>query len=154
MEGTLYGEHRLTGSDFAYLRASLDGAGYFPAGPRNMLVVQVLAQFTAGGSPFFSLPQIGGTRLLRGYPAGKFRDRHLLIAQAEWRFALLWRLKGAAFAGAGSVFGSPGEALHWRPNGGAGIRFEVDRKQHIHLRADYGFGDGVSGFYLTVGEAF
>ena len=154
VEGTVYGEHRLTGSDFAYLRSSLDGAGYFPVGPRHVLVVQAVAQFTAGGSPFFSLPQIGGTRLLRGYPAGKFRDRHLLLAQAEWRFALLWRLKGAAFAGAGSVFGSPGEVLRWRPNGGAGIRFEVDRKQHIHFRADYGFGDGVSGFYLTVGEAF
>lgn len=154
VESTVFGEHRITGSDFAYLRASIDGAKYFRLAHRNVLVVQVLAQFTAGRSPFFLLPQIGGSRLLRGYPAGRYRDQHLLIAQGEWRFPLIWRLKAAVFAGTGSVFGSPGEALHWWPNGGAGIRFEFDRTQRIHLRADYGFGDGISGFYLTVGEAF
>lgn len=154
VEGTVFGEHRLTGSHFGYLRASVDAVRYFSTGRRNVLAVQVLAQFTAGGAPFFLLPQIGGGRLLRGYPAGKFRDKHLLLTQAEWRFVLFWRLKCAAFCGTGTVFGSPGEAMRWRPNGGAGIRYEFDRKQHIHLRADYGFGDGVSGFYLTVGEAF
>lgn len=154
VEGSVFGEHRLTVSDFNYLRATLDAARYFPAGWRNVMVVQFVAQFTAGSSPFFMLPQLGGSRLLRGYPAGKFRDKHMLAVQAEWRFALFWRLKGVAFAGTGGVFGSPGETLRWRPNGGAGLRFEFDRKQRIHLRADYGFGDGISGFYLTVGEAF
>lgn len=153
VEVAVFGEHRLTGSDFTYLRYTLDAARYVSFGKYNVLAMQVLAQFTNGQSPFFLLPQIGGSRLLRGYPAGKFRDQHLLIVQGEGRFPLIWRFKSVLFCGVGSVFGSPGERVRWRPNGGLGVRFEFDRKQHIHLRADYGFGDGVSGFYLTVGEA-
>jgi len=115
-----------------------------------------VAQFTAGHAPFFNLAQLGGTKRLRGYPDGKYRDKHLLLAQAEWRFPIFWRLKGALFAATGTVFGTPQESLRWRPEGGAGLRLEIDKKQQIHLRLDYGIGDGRknSGFYLTFGEAF
>lgn len=154
IETAIVGEHRLTGSDFKYLRASMDAARYILIGPNKVLAINVLAVFTHGRVPFFSLPQIGGTRRLRGYPDGKFRDRHLLLAQGELRLPLFWRFRAAVFGGTGAVFGSPGETPRWRPNGGLGLRFEFDRKQHLHLRADYGFGEGNSGFYLTMGEAF
>jgi hypothetical protein len=61
-----------------------------------------------------------------------------------------------AFGGVGSVFGTSGETPRLHPNLGAGVRFEFDKKQQIHIRFDYGFGVGTvhSGAYLTVGEAF
>jgi hypothetical protein len=33
---------------------------------------------------------------------------------------------------------------------------EFDRRQKLHLRLDYGFGEGKgnSGLYVTIGEAF
>lgn len=155
-EAALLGEQRATGSDFEFARFSLDVARYWPLGRKMVVAAQVVAQFTGGNAPFFNLSQLGGTKRLRGYPDGKYRDRHLLLGQAEWRFPIIWRFKGALFAATGAVFGTAGEGLRWRPEGGGGLRFEFDRKQQIHLRVDYGVGDGNgnSGFYLTFGEAF
>ena len=154
-EAALIGEHRLTASNFEFLRFSVDAARYWPLGNKMILATQVVAQFTGGNAPFFNLVQLGGTKRLRGYPDGKYRDRHLLLAQAEWRFPIFWRLKGVLFAATGTVFGTPGEGLRWRPEGGAGLRLEFDKKQQLHLRLDYGVGVGPenSGFYLTFGEA-
>lgn len=154
-EFALIGENQLTGSDFKFARCSLDVARYFSIG-ENVLAVNGIAMFTAGDAPFFLLPQIGGPRRLRGYPLGKFSDRHLLISQAEFRFPIVWRFKGVVFGGAGAVFGKAGETARIRPNAGAGLRFMFDRRQKLHLRLDYGIGErkGNAGFYVTVGEAF
>lgn len=154
-ELAITGENRLTFSDFKFLRCSLDVARYIPVG-KSVLAFNGIAIFTAGNVPFFQYPQIGGPRRLRGYPDGKFRDRHLLLAQAEFRFPMFWRFKGVVFGGGGTVFGKAGESAKFRPNGGAGLRFEFDRRQKLHLRLDYGIGKGAgnSGMYVTLGEAF
>jgi outer membrane protein assembly factor BamA len=156
VELSLLGEHRLTGSDFRYARLGLDAARYWPLGRKAVLATHCMAQSSTPGIPFFLMPSLGGSRRLRGYPDFKFRDRHLLLLQSELRFPIWWRLKGVVFAATGSVFGTPDEALRWRPNGGAGLRFEFDRKQKLHLRVDYGIGAlaGNSSMYLTFGEAF
>ena len=155
-EFALTAEHRLTGSDFEFARCSLDVARYFPVGDHDVLAFNAIGIFTTGDVPFFQLPQIGGPRRLRGYPDGKYRDRHLVMAQAEYRFKIFWRIKGAVFAGTGTVFGKSDEAPRFRPNGGGGLRIEFDRRQKLHLRLDYGFGEGKGnhGFYATLGEAF
>ncbi len=154
-EFALTGENWLTGSDFKFARCSLDVARYFSLG-RNVLAFNGIAMFTAGDVPFFQLPQIGGPSRLRGYPLGKYRDKHLLIAQAEFRFPIVWRFKAVVFVGTGTVFGKADETAKLRPNGGAGLRFEFDRRQKLHLRVDYGIGEGKgnSGVYVTLGEAF
>ncbi|MBC7776708.1 MAG: BamA/TamA family outer membrane protein [Phycisphaerae bacterium] len=154
-EVALTGEGKLTGSDFKFARCSLDVARYFSFG-KNVLAVNGIAAFTVGEVPFFQFPQIGGPRRLRGYPDGKYRDRHMVIAQTEFRFPIVWRFKGVVFAGGGTVFGKAGETAKFRPNAGAGLRFEFDRRQKLHLRFDYGIGEGKgnSGVYVTLGEAF
>jgi outer membrane translocation and assembly module TamA len=76
------------------------------------------------------------------------------MMQAEYRRILYKRLGGVLFAGAGSVFGTPGESLVWRPNAGLGLRFQLSKKQKLNVRLDYGFGVRSQGFYLTFGEAF
>lgn len=155
-EASLIEEHRLTGSDFHYLKFALEGARYFSLGRKTVLVGHGLAVFTTGEAPFYLLPTLGGNRRLRGYPDGKYRDRHLLLGQSELRFPLIWRFQGVVFGGAGGVFGTTGERIRWHSNYGGGLRIEFDRKQQLHLRVDYGVGqgEGNSGFYVTVGEAF
>lgn len=156
METTLLAEHPLTFSQFRYLRFLTDATHYQLIGDKCVLATQFFAQFTAGNPPFFQMPSLGGNRRLRGYPDQKYRDRHLMMVQTEFRFPIFWRFKGVVFAATGTVFGTPHERLHWRPNGGTGLRVEFDRKQRQHLRIDYGWGEykGNSGFYLTFGEAF
>ena len=123
-------------------------------GKKTILALEGTAVITMGNAPFFNMAQLGGTRRLRGYFEGKFRDKHLLLAQAELRQEGFGRFGGVAFAGMGTVFGSAGESLEWRPNGGIGLRYQLDKKQKLNIRADYGFGVKSQGFYLTFGEAF
>jgi hypothetical protein len=37
---------------------------------------------------------------------------------------------------------------------GVGLRFNLSKNDTTNLRIDYGAGKGVSGLYLTLGEAF
>jgi outer membrane protein assembly factor BamA len=156
LEAAITAEGPWTGSNFQFARFTLDAVRYLSFGNKSKLAMNLYAVVSGPGAPFFNLPQIGGTRRLRGYPDGKYRDRHLLMTQAEWRFPMFWRFKGVVFGGVGSVFGTAGEPILLRPNAGLGLRFEFDRKQQLHLRIDYGFGqgDGNSGAYITIGEAF
>jgi hypothetical protein len=51
-------------------------------------------------------------------------------------------------------FGCPGlgRIYYWLPNGGIGLRFEIQKR--MNLRIDYGFGAGSSAFYFSFNEAF
>ncbi|NUO02837.1 MAG: BamA/TamA family outer membrane protein [Saprospiraceae bacterium] len=151
-----YAEGPTTGSNFTYSRFSADAARYFPVFKKHVLALNAVAVLTTGDPPFHQLATLGGTRRLRGYFDGRFRDKRLLLLQGEYRLPLFWRIGAVAFGGAGWV-GSENEPvrqafLRW--NVGAGLRFALDRRQKINLRLDYGVGKEESGFYLTVGEAF
>jgi outer membrane protein assembly factor BamA len=53
--------------------------------------------------PFFMLPALGGGSSLRGFPSWRFRDRHSLLLQAEWRVLVNSFLDLAVFVDAGKV---------------------------------------------------
>jgi outer membrane translocation and assembly module TamA len=53
--------------------------------------------------PFFMLPSVGGGSSLRGYSSWRYRDRHSLVAQAEWRIMVNRFLDMAFFYDAGKV---------------------------------------------------
>ena len=100
---------------------------------------------------------IGGTRRMRGYFEGRFRDRNMLMAQAEYRRELGWNFGIAVFTG----FGVVASELHEfefptiKPSAGLGLRYQLSKDEKINLRLDYGIGEGgSSGVYLTIGEAF
>jgi outer membrane protein assembly factor BamA len=154
-EGIFYAESRLTGSEFTYRRVSLDASKYWSVG-KSVVALNTAAVFSFGQVPFHQMPVIGGTKRLRGYFEGKYRDKHLLVLQGEVRQPLFWRLGVAAFGGFGLV-GSDFNALalnNTRYHYGAGLRLMIDKAQKINIRADYGRGHRSSGFYLTFGEAF
>lgn len=156
IEASVTGDDKLTGSDFHYGRISLEATHYRTFFKNHKLAFNFVSIITSRGVPFFNMALISTPRRLRGYPEGKYRDRNLILTQAEWRFPLVWRFKGVLFAGTGAVFGTKGDVFKLRPNAGLGLRFEFDRKQQLHLRLDYGFGQGKgnSGAYITIGEAF
>ena len=53
--------------------------------------------------PFFMLPALGGGSTLRGFSSWRFRDRHSLLLQAEWRVLVNRFLDVALFYDAGKV---------------------------------------------------
>ena len=148
----------LIGSDWDYGLLTMDFRAYVPVAARQVLAVRALGEWATGTPPFDRLPQLGGDVLLRGYYQGRFRDRNLRAVEAEYRAPLWWRIGVVGFAGVGQVWGA---LDHFRANRfkaslGGGLRFLLDPKAGLNIRADYGwaFDVGTGGFYLNIGEAF
>ena len=59
--------------------------------------------------PFFMLPALGGGSSLRGFSSWRFRDRHSLLLQAEWRVIVNRFLDVAIFTDAGKVVARRGD---------------------------------------------
>lgn len=158
LEGLVQISRPWTGSTFRYERFTLDGRYYLPVVPRlhHVLAVQVYADLTNGDIPFNALPLLGGTRRMRGYYEGRYRDNNLLSAQAEYRFPLFWRLGMVAFGGIGTVFPTWKELSpsYLRAAGGAGLRIRISNTDRVNARIDAAFGPGTTGYYITIGEAF
>jgi hypothetical protein len=144
------------GSDYAFTEISLDLRRYLSLSPSKVLALRALAVSSDRTMPFDRLPALGGDTLLRGYYAGRYRDRNLLACQAELRAHLWRRLGWVGFFGLGQVAYLPKEfrSESFWASGGVGIRFLVSRAEGLNLRADFGFGKDSSGFYLGMGEVF
>jgi outer membrane protein assembly factor BamA len=135
--------------------------------PTDTLAFYLQSRATAGKLPFFSLPALGGSRALRGYPAGRFRDRASWYGSVEYRFWVLPRGFRIPFTEALRIervglalFGDVGSvAHHWddlfgarvHANGGIGVRATLERS--APFRVDVGFsGEGTevsAGFGLS-----
>lgn len=148
--------HRLLGSRFRHAALKLDLRQYVPVFASHVLALQALYQAALGEPPFKSLPKLGGDSLLRGYYSGRYRDRHLLALQAEYRLSLWWRFGAAAFAGLGQVAEHPGRfgLKTMKLSAGFGLRFKIAPGEGTNLRLDCAWGEGTSGLYFTASEAF
>jgi outer membrane protein assembly factor BamA len=144
------------GSDFGFTRTDLDLRRFRSFGGDHVVAVQGVWSAASGDVPFYRLPELGGQNLLRGFYQGRYRDRQLIAAQAEYRTPGWRRMGLAAFAGAGQVAdGVDGFTLsNIHVAAGAGLRVTLNRQERMALRLDYGVGGRGSGFYITVGEAF
>lgn len=142
--------------DVEMTRYTLDLRRYLPVREGHVFGLQGYLRSTTGEVPFQLLPQLGGQDIMRGTYEGRYRDRHLVAAQVEYR-ARLWRRIGlVAFAGAGQVTHRLGDIalgdLHYSIGGG--LRFMIDRQERMNLRLDVGRARGASGTYITAGESF
>jgi len=147
---------KMLGSDFEFTRVSVDYVKYLSKG-KNILALNAFGVSILGEAPFNELAFIGGRSKMRGYYEGRFRDRNLMMAQAEYRRNIFWRFGIVAFAGYGVVAREVNEFQlgNIKPSGGLGIRYRLDEEEKINIRIDFGYGEGDnSGVYVTIGEAF
>lgn len=147
---------KFLGSEFDYTSLEVDLRKYFTVFSSHVLAVQSLVNIQTGTVPFLQLAQIGGQYNMRGYFEGRFRDKNLLMFQAEYRLPLFWRFGLVGFAGLGNVAEKFGDLKlgSLKTSYGGGIRFLFDKKEKIQIRMDIGFGEGTSGFYFSIFEAF
>jgi len=145
----------IPGSDFTFSNFTLDVRHYLGMTEMSTLAVQALAVLTSGTPPFYMLAQLGGPNIMRGYFEGRYRDKTLLVMQTEYRFPIVWRFRGAAFAGVGDV--APGLSRFTlrtiKPSYGLGLRYVFDTVEKMTIRIDFGFGKGTNGMYITANEA-
>ena len=135
----------------------------------QILIFPVTAAFKlgyhqAGGeTPFWKMPQVGGELSMRGYPEGRFIGDIALYYTAELRTWLIqypeygFRLGGQLFTDAGRVYdaGNLTSELfddHKRTFG-LGAAMSLFTNDFI-IRADLGFSEDMSRFYLGIGYTF
>jgi outer membrane protein assembly factor BamA len=146
-----------TGSEFTFTRTLLDAAVYVKPLKSAVVAVNAIADFNTGAPPFYLMALMGGTKRMRGFYEGRFRDNNLVLLQTEWRQHIWKRFGAVAFGGTGIVADKLNHLriADTRFTYGLGLRFTLDKKEHINIRLDYGRGTyNSSGFYLTIGEAF
>jgi hypothetical protein len=134
--------------------------------PTDRLALGFSVEDTGGDLPFWALPTLGGSERLRGYIAGRFVDRSLWFAAAEYRlvviprgFAINERIRMeriglALFYELGSVAGDLSELGSSRvlTSYGLGARFNLERA--ATFRADFGFAPDSTNLAITFGLSF
>ena len=124
----------------------------------RVLAVRALAVVsdTSNGQvvPFYLSPTYGGLNVGRGYPTFRFRDRHMLALQAEYRYQVSPLVSGAIFVDAGQVAPRV-RAIQWsqfKTTYGTGVRFGAGGG--AALRFDLAFGGEGPTFIFGLGHAF
>jgi hypothetical protein len=119
-----------TDGDFGFRRVDYDAVQHFPI-LRDAWVLSLhgRVETTYGRDdqeiPFFMLPALGGGSSLRGFASWRFRDRHSILLQAEWRVLANRFLDMAVFYDAGKVTARRGDLdfSDLKDDYGIGFRF-------------------------------
>ena len=136
-----------------FRKLSLEYREYQAMGP-GVLAWQVASEFHFGDVTWDNLAKLGGEDRLRGYVLGRYRDRQMLMGQVEYRHDLPGRHGMVYWAGAGTLGHDVSDLGRepWIHSVGVGYRFEL--KPRVNLRIDLAWGNGDSGVYVGVNEAF
>lgn len=90
--------------------------------------------------PFFLLPSLGSGDTLRGYSSWRFRDRHSLLLQAEWRVLVNAFLDTAIFYDAGKVTSRTADLDFTGLKSDYGIGFRLHGPLATPLRIEFARG--------------
>jgi hypothetical protein len=152
----IFGNNSYNGGFF-----NIEYAQFIPVSKKLVLGLNIQEQSLTGTrSPFYLLPTLGNDEIMRGYYEGRYRDRNLLVGQAELRYRLSERFGVVGFVGAGEVFRSSFALSALKPNLGGGLRYFFDIEKGLAVRVDYGIGQQpageqrASGLYIGLGQAF
>jgi len=157
-QASAYFNGKTLGGDFNFTQVKVDLRTYQPGiAPSHVLALQALYQSATGPlAPFYRYAKLGGDSLMRGYYKGRYRDKHYLAVQAEYRLPVWWKFGIVGFAALGDV--APAfdkfRIAQFKYAVGMGLRFKIAPKEGANLRADIAFGPGTTGIYFTAGEAF
>jgi len=98
--------------------------------------------------PFYLMPTLGGTRDLRGYNYARFRDRNLILLNAEYRAEIWMSMDLALFFDAGKVVADKRDLNFSKLSTDYGIGLRVKTALSTFLRADFAFGG--EGFHAAI----
>lgn len=105
--------------------------------------------------PFYFQRSLGGPDDLRGFRRYRFRDRNILLLQAEYRWEIFTAMDGAIFYDAGKVASRRADT-DLRDLGsdyGIGFRFGSDNGVFLRIEAAFGSRDG-KHFVFRFGNVF
>ena len=144
------------GSSFNFFNVNTTFQKYLQLKKNHILAFQYKNKLSFGDIPFIDMATLGNDDILRGYPKNRFRDKHFIGTQVEYRFPLFWRFGMVTFAGVGDVFGKQTD-LKWnllKYSVGTGLRFVINPFEKLNIRLDYAYGREGGYFYFMVAESF
>lgn len=124
--------------DFVRYGVDLQRIVRLARGPR-LLEFRLYGEAVTGARdevPFTELPRLGGSNLLRGYVAGRFRDRLAAVGQVRYLWPALSWLAPSIFVDAGRVWASYDDLSLRGMRVGFGGGIEVYGRGGLALRAE------------------
>jgi hypothetical protein len=129
---------------------------YASLSKKQVLAYNLFLCGTGGDAPFYGQCIFGVQNELQGYTAGRYIDRYMFATQLEYRLVLPRRFGLVGFGGVGEVAPSVGQFNYSNllPSIGTGLRFLLDKKYHVNLRANIAEGKNGHTWSMGVGEDF
>jgi outer membrane protein assembly factor BamA len=111
---------------------------------------------TADGQkvPFYMLPTLGGSEDLRGYQDFRFRDKNMVVVNAEYRWEAFSGLDVALFADAGQVAPRAQDLRLGDMKTSAGFGFRFNTAKGVIYRIDVGFSRESTRVSMKFGNVF
>ncbi len=134
--------------------------------PTDSFAFHFETQLSSGDLPFFVRPSLGGSRRLRGYIEGRWRDDALWVAAAEYRFWVIprgftvWRhirverIGAAVFYEVGGVAEDGFGFFHERVRQSYGVSGRATIERAAIFRLDFGFSEEGMNFSAGFGLSF
>lgn len=144
-------------SDYDFRVLEIDFRKFIRVSRKRILAIQSFNTFNFGNVPYRNLAILGGNNMMRGYYAGRYRDKMFMGAQVEYRFPIKGRFAGVAFGSVGQVASDFGNfnLERIKPAVGIGTRFGVLRQEKLNLRVDVAAGNGGEiNYYIVLAESF
>ncbi len=145
---------RFLGNKMAFSYTRLSGSHYRKVWKGGIIAAAIDATVNYGNVPWTMLATFGGSKTLRGYYEGRYRDKVEVEGIVELR-QHVWRRNGIAVWGGAATVAPSVSRLRSReilPCGGIGYRWEF--KKRTNIRLDFGIGRGETAFIFNINEAF
>lgn len=145
-------------TSIGYWRVHAEASQYVELFKERVIGVRVIAEHVEPDEgtrvPFYDLPKLGGSQLLRGYKTGRFRDLGYVAFAAEYRWPLWRRIDALLMTDHGRVFHdlkNDFEFSNFRSSYGGGLRF-WNANGHLSMLAAKGTEEW--SFYINFGDSF
>jgi hypothetical protein len=142
---------------YSFDRVDVDLQQYIPLlKDRRVLALRSFVSMSDGEEiPFYYLRTLGGPDDLRGFTRYRFRDRNLLLLQAEYRWEIFTAVDGAIFYDAGKVTPRREDLDFDDLESDYGIGFRFGTINGVFLRIEGAFGSsGGKHFIFRYGHIF
>jgi hypothetical protein len=145
---------------FSFNRFEVDLQQYIPlVRDRRILALHAMASTSAADTgaevPFYLQRTLGGPDDLRGFRHLRFRDRNVLLLQAEYRWEIFTAMDGAIFYDAGKVAARKEDLDLRNLESDYGIGFRFGTVNGVFLRVEGAFGSSAGAhFVLRFGNVF
>lgn len=147
---------KFLGSDFSHDKLQVGANFYAPVTKTTVAAFRGSTCSVSKRVPFYDLCMYGQSGDLRGYEAGRYRDRFTWAFQGEFRQKLFGKFGAVAFGGVGGVAPSADQIGDSKvlPSVGAGLRYQASKSNNVNLRLDFAAGIDGHAVYFGIGEAF